>query len=254
MARDSFILYTEQSEILQNLTDEEAGKLIKEIFQYIETGKENEMDRIVKMAFVPIRQNLDRNNEKWEEIKQKRSEAGKIGAEIKKQKQAKQANANFAKSKQANQAVNVNVNVNDNVNDNVISINNNKSNMNNKANINTDKEEEIESCVDRFPEAVKFFEENFGPITPYSLSVLESYDEFTPEMLIYAMQKSVDAKANNINYLKSILNNWSKKGIKTLIEAKEEDKRFHTHEEGPKKESQEEYIARRVREMEALDG
>lgn len=114
--KDSFILYTEQKEIIDKLTDEQAGKLIKAIYQYVKDGIIPELDMLLEIAFIPIKQNLERNSEKWENIKQKRSEAGKIGAEIKKQKQAKQANANFALSKQANEAVNVNVNVNGNVN------------------------------------------------------------------------------------------------------------------------------------------
>ena len=36
------------------------------------------------------------------------------------------------------------------------------------------------------------------------------------------MQISVEADKRNIKYIKAILNNWSKKGIKTLIEAQKE--------------------------------
>lgn len=119
MNKESFILFTEQKEVFENLSDEQAGQLIKAIFNYIDTGQVPQLELTLKMAFIPIRQNLDRNNEKWEDIKQKRSEAGKLGAEIKKQKQANQANVNFAKNEKANQAVNVNDNVNVNVNGNV---------------------------------------------------------------------------------------------------------------------------------------
>lgn len=111
--KDSFILYQDHREIFDTLTDEEAGKLIKAIFEYEETGDIKNLDKSLKLAFIPIKNSLNRNKEKWEEIKEKRSIAGKIGAEVKKQKQA---NANFALSKKAKQAVNVNVNVNDNVN------------------------------------------------------------------------------------------------------------------------------------------
>ena len=117
--KDSFILYTEQKEVIDKLTDEQAGKLIKAIYEYVETDKMPQLDSLLEIVIIPFKQNIDRNIDKWEQIKQKRSEAGKIGAEIKKQKQAKQANANFAKSKEANQAVNVNENVNDNDNVNV---------------------------------------------------------------------------------------------------------------------------------------
>ena len=117
--KDSFILYTEQKEVIDKLTDEQAGKLIKAIYEYVETDKMPQLDSLLEIVIIPFKQNIDRNIDKWEQIKQKRSEAGKIGAEIKKQKQAKQANVNFAKSKETNQAVNVNVNENVNVNDNV---------------------------------------------------------------------------------------------------------------------------------------
>lgn len=114
--KDSFILYTEQKEVIDKLTDEQAGKLIKAIYEYVETDKMPQLDSLLEIVIIPFKQNIDRNIDKWEQIKQKRSEAGKIGAEIKKQKQAKLANANFVKSKEANQAVNVNENVNENVN------------------------------------------------------------------------------------------------------------------------------------------
>ena len=76
----SFILYTEQQEVINNLTDEQAGQLFKGIFQYVETGNV-EFDGILKIAFIPIKQNLDRNIEKWNEVKEKRKIAGKMGAE-----------------------------------------------------------------------------------------------------------------------------------------------------------------------------
>ena len=116
--RDSFILYTEQKAVIDKLTDEQAGKIIKAIYEYAETDKMPKLDNVLDLVITPFKLALDRNNNKWQEIKKKRSEAGKIGAEIKKQKQAKQANAKFDKQTKANQAVNVNDNVNVNVNDN----------------------------------------------------------------------------------------------------------------------------------------
>lgn len=210
--KDSFILYTEQREVFNSLTDEEAGKLIKEIFNYIETRQEN-LTGMLKIAFIPIRQNLDRNTEKWEEIKNKRSEAGKLGAEIKKQKQAKQANANFAKNKIANQAVNVNVNdnVNVNVNDNVVE----------------EVKEESDSCVDGLQKIIDFYNSNIGLITPYALELFQDYlKTMSDEVIIYAMKKSVEANKRTIQYIKAILNSWEKQGIKTILQAEEETNKF----------------------------
>ena len=112
--KESFILYTEQKEVIDNLTDEDAGKLFKGIFDYA-LGNEPQFNNLLKLVFIPIRQQLERNAKKYAEIKEKRRIAGAKGG---KQKVANQANANFAKQNQANQAVNVhdNVHVNDNNN------------------------------------------------------------------------------------------------------------------------------------------
>ena len=135
--KDSFILYTDQRAVIEKLTDEQAGKLIKAIYQYTEEGTMPELDTLLEIAIIPIKQNIDKNNEKWEEERQKRSEAGRLGGLKKaknqqstsstKQNQAELSNAkeyqaelSNAKECLANQAVyvNVNDNVNDNDNDN----------------------------------------------------------------------------------------------------------------------------------------
>lgn len=46
------------------------------------------------------------------------------------------------------------------------------------------------------------------------------------DLIILAMKKSVEANKRTIQYIKGILNNWSKKGIKTVIEAEKEDEQF----------------------------
>ena len=132
--KESFVLYTEQKEIIENLSDADAGKLIKGIFQYV-SGENPQFDSLLKLAFIPIRQQLDRNAQKYADIKEKRSIAGAKGA---KQKMANLANANFAKRDLANQAVNVNVNDNVNVN------------VNNNEKIKIPTKEEIEKyCKER---------------------------------------------------------------------------------------------------------
>ena len=235
MAKESFILYTEQKEVIDKLTDEQAGKLIKAIYEYVETEKMPELDPLLDIVIIPFKQNIDRNIGKWEQIKQKRSEAGKIGAEIKKQKQAKQANANFAKSKQANQAVNVNVN--DNVNVNVNDNNNN---------VVVD-----DSCVDGLQDIIDFYNDNIGLITPYGLEVLSDYaKEMSSDVIVYAMQKAVEANIRTIQYIKGTLNNWQKAGVKNLIQAKEESKKFKNNKNPIKEETEEEAIARKTRALE----
>jgi len=116
MAQDkkSFLLYADWRESFDDLTDEEAGILIKHIFKFVNDEDPELEDRLLKQTFIPMRQQLERDLEKWREIRVKRSEAGRKGGK------AKQANARSVKQKQANQAVIVNDNVNVTVNDTVI--------------------------------------------------------------------------------------------------------------------------------------
>ena len=206
--KDSFILYTEQKEVIDKLSDEQAGKLIKAIYEYVETGQMPKLNALLEIVIIPFKQNIDRNANKYEETKKKRSEAGKIGAEVKKQMKAKQANAKFVKNKQADQADNVNdnENVNENVNDN-------------------DNDNVGDSCVDGLQEVIDFYSNNIGFLNPYGLKILESYvEEMSSDLVIYAMQIAVENNKKTISYIKAILNNWAKANIKTLEEAKRENK------------------------------
>lgn len=136
--KKSFIVYCDIKETLDELTDEQAGKLFKGMVHYSDDGTEPNFDTILKFVFIPIRQQMDRDNEKWTGIKVARSRAGKLGGakkgnqNAKKDKTLQDNNTSVTKNKQnkqsqakqAKQAVNVNVNdnVNVNVNDNVIQL------------------------------------------------------------------------------------------------------------------------------------
>lgn len=79
MDKNSFLIYLDYQEQFDLLTDEEAGKLIKAIIKYEKTGEITNLEGMAKMAFSFIKQQLDRDDEKWKEEKQKRSNAGKKG-------------------------------------------------------------------------------------------------------------------------------------------------------------------------------
>jgi general stress protein YciG len=109
--KKSFILYNDQRGIFKKLSDEQAGKLIKHIFSYV-SDENPEADFITELAFESIKSALKRDLKKFEQIKEKRAEAGRKGG---KQTQANQANASDAKQTQANQAVSDNDNDSDSV-------------------------------------------------------------------------------------------------------------------------------------------
>ena len=81
MKRDSFILYTEINDVVKELEDDQKGKLFQAILDYESTGEVPEMDTLIKCVFIPIKRDLDENNEKWDQVKKARSEAGKKGME-----------------------------------------------------------------------------------------------------------------------------------------------------------------------------
>lgn len=116
--KDSFILYLEQKEIFETLSDNEAGKLIKAIFEYESTGQSPKLNKTLNLVFIPIKNALDRNRLKYEAQVEKNRKNGKKGGRPKKAKESekKQNNpsgflGNPAKAKKADSD-------NDNDNDN----------------------------------------------------------------------------------------------------------------------------------------
>ena len=109
--RTSFVYYVDWARELLNYPDELRLKIDDAIKRYVLFGEEP-TDAAVKFSvFGLIRGQIDRDFEKWQNIKKKRSEAGAKGAEA--------ANAGKSRQKSANPAVNVNENVNVNVNEDV---------------------------------------------------------------------------------------------------------------------------------------
>lgn len=83
--KNSIIVYADWIDKFEDLTDEEAGILIKHFFRYVnDLNPPSLTDRLLKMAFNDIEKSLKRDLKKWEAIKAKRSEAGKASAEAKK--------------------------------------------------------------------------------------------------------------------------------------------------------------------------
>ena len=76
--KNSFILYKDLEPTIAKLSDEEAGKLFKHLLQYVNDKDPILDDRLLELVFEPIKQSLKRDLEKWDWIRNKRSEAGKL--------------------------------------------------------------------------------------------------------------------------------------------------------------------------------
>ena len=85
--KDNFLLKKSQQIVFNELSDVDAGKLIKGIFNYVNSG-DSELDGYLKIVFIPIKNEIDKNEKNY----QKRCEKNKEN--IKKRWQKKEKNTN----------------------------------------------------------------------------------------------------------------------------------------------------------------
>lgn len=221
--KDSFVFYRSFFEALQDLKDKERLKVYDAICDLALNENDTKLTGIAKTIFTLIRPQILSNTKKYKDG-QKGAQYGKLGGRPKKEKtpvgllkETPNENVN------ENDNDNANVNVNDNVSD---------------------------SCVDGLQEIIEFYNNNIGLITPFGLEIMSDYAKEMPtDLIILAMKKAVEANKRTIQYIKGILNNWSKKGIKTVLDAKKEDEQFR-NKNAIQEETEEEKIARKLKMLE----
>lgn len=129
--KKSFVLYADMLQCIEHLTNEEKGILFNHLLQYVNDMKPVLTDRLLLTAWKPIELSLKRDLAKFEEVKKKRSNAGKRSAELRAKEHVQQASTNptHVESVQQNtthvesveqSSTNPTDNVNDNDNVNVI--------------------------------------------------------------------------------------------------------------------------------------
>lgn len=116
--KKGFLLYADYEELFLELTDENAGQLIKHILQYVNDKNPTTENDIVKFSFIPIKRQLKRDLENYETKREQWSEAGKRSAEARRLKREQSFNEpptdlTTVKNVATVSTVNVNVNVND---------------------------------------------------------------------------------------------------------------------------------------------
>ncbi len=140
------------------------------------------------------------------------------------------------KNKNAYVSIDVHKN-NKNVYNNSINVDINEINVDrndiNKSKVNSSScsiENHTVDNVDKLKNIFKFYEQNFGLLTPHISDRINSYNDFTDELIIRAMQISIEQNKRNFKYVEGILNNWLSKGIKTLDAVEGEAKNFKKNE------------------------
>lgn len=100
-----FLVYKDWESLFDSLdSNEEAGELIKALFAFAKRGEIAEFSGALKMAFIFMSQQLERDGLKWEETCNKRSESGKKGGRPAKAKESKKTNCFLEKQKKAKEA------------------------------------------------------------------------------------------------------------------------------------------------------
>ena len=185
---------------------EQKGRIFEALLDFPEQPEFE--DPMLVMAWDFMADALEENDKKWDEMREKRSAAGRKGAEAtngkRQQNAANPANADFAEQKQQNAAnPAVSVNVNDTVN--VISPNGGVYNSAAPAAVDV----ELSKIVQHYQQAV-------GDFPRSALDKLQKWrQEYSTEMILLAIDKAAEAGKRSWNYINGILSGWQRDGIQT---------------------------------------
>lgn len=126
--KNNFLLEKSQGEVFNELSDNDAGKLIKGVYNYVNTG-DSGLDGYLKIVFIPIKTKIDENEESY----QKRCEINKINGS---KGGAPKGNTNAKKSETTENNQSVSETTENNMNDhNHIHIHNHNHKLNNNLDI-----------------------------------------------------------------------------------------------------------------------
>jgi hypothetical protein len=146
--KKSFILYSDLLKSIEHLTNEEKGILFNHLLLYVNDQNPILEDRLILTAWKPIELQLKRDLIKFEEVRGKRSDAGKESARLRALKSVEQDTTNSTSVKSVqHRSTNPTDNVNDNVNVNDNEI---KKNYFEQFWSLYDKKVERKSCFNKF--------------------------------------------------------------------------------------------------------
>ena len=77
--KNSFIAYCDWGDIFDELEDDEAGRLVKHLFDYVRDKNPTPIDKLTKMMFIQIQQSLKRDLVKYDKYIDKQKANGSKG-------------------------------------------------------------------------------------------------------------------------------------------------------------------------------
>ena len=213
--KKGFLLLNNQIEIIEDLTDEQAGQLLKAFYDY-NNGKEVKLKGLMKSIFKNFKVVFDENEERY----QQKCEKNKKNIEEYWKKVKEEKNTNEYERKQMNTMatnININKNINKNINTNInTNINESKIN-NNKLNINKSERDIYKGTPTASP--------TLEDILNYSSSLNFNNKDYCEKFYNhYESIGWVNGTGREIKNWKLIFNNWLKKD--KIGEEKENDTEY----------------------------
>ena len=144
--KKSFIFYASWKEVLCNYPAEVRLEVYDAVIEYAISGTLSELKPLAKMAFSFIQKDIDANNERYQEIVSKRSEAGKKGM---KSRWGENDNKCYNEITKVT-TITINDNKDDNVNENDIDIHTSKDKLSGKRIVKKEDRIDYKAIVDKF--------------------------------------------------------------------------------------------------------
>ena len=197
--KKSFILYLDYKMHFDLLTNEQKGILINALFEFAENGEVQKFeDKVVEMAFSFISIQMKRDKEKYDEVCERRREAGKLGGRPKKpnglDEKAKKPNGFLEKQTKAK-----------------------KPDTDNDTDTDNDNDNDIKRTGKPSPAPPKSSKKNFGEYGNVSLTdeqysqLVKDYGEPVMNDYIQRMDEYIQMKGKKYKDFNLALRNWIKK-------------------------------------------
>ena len=206
-SKKGFLLLNNQIEIIETLTDEQAGQLLKAFYDY-NLGKEIKLNGLMLTVFSNFKIVFDENEQKYQETCEKnKKNIENYWKRVKEQNTNEydriQSNTNVYERKRMNtMATNININTNKNINTN---LNENNKNINN---ININKSERDQSFT---PTASPTLAEIYNYACSLDINDKDYCEKFYNH---YESIGWVNGTGREIKNWKLVFNNWLKKDNK----------------------------------------
>ncbi len=190
-SKKAFLMYLDYEEILEDLSDEELGHLLRIIFKYEKTREEPQnLGFLMKMAFAFIKGNLNRDRQKYDKRSETSAINGKKGGRPSSKKPNEKPNEKPKKPKKPYIDIETGID------------------------IDTDIEIDNVTVVD----SISYCEEQFGrTLSPVEYQLIAKWREwFIDDIINFAIEKTIKNGARGLSYTEKIINSWHDKGFKTL--------------------------------------